>query len=191
MKFTFKKLSIPDVLLIEHERAGDDRGFFSEVYREKEFRDAGIPGPFVQENMSRSAQGVLRGLHFQKPPQAIAKLVRCLRGEIFDVAVDVRDGSPTFGKWVAETLSEDIRRMVYVPEGFAHGFLVLSESADVSYKQTGYYAPALEGGLAWNDPDIGIRWPVKKPNLAPRDDAWPRLRDLKTAFRSVTSVKGS
>lgn len=182
MKFTFTKTAIPDVVLIEHERAGDARGFFQEVFRDKDFREAGIPGPFLQENMSRSGRGVLRGLHFQKTPKALGKLIRCLRGEIFDVAVDCRPGSKTYGKWVGETLSEENCRMLWVPTGFAHGFVVLSASADVSYKQTGYWAPEAEGGLLWNDPDVGVAWPVKDPVLADKDRALPRLRDLGPIF---------
>jgi len=182
MKFTFKKLALPDVLLIEHERAGDARGFFQEVYREKDFAEAGITARFVQENQSRSGRGVLRGLHFQRKPKALAKLVRCLSGSIFDVAVDCRPGSPTFGKWVGETLSDENRRMLYVPEGFAHGFVVTSESADVSYKQTGYWSQEHEAGILWNDPDVAVLWPVEKPQLAEKDRRLPNLKGLADAF---------
>ena len=178
MKFKFTKLAIPDVILIEPEAAGDARGFFSEVFRANVFAEAAVAGPFVQENHSRSAKGVLRGLHFQRPPKPLGKLIRCIRGEIFDVAVDVRKGSPTFGKFVAERLSEENRRMLYVPEGFAHGFQVLSDTADAVYKQTGYWAPECEGGLAWNDPDVAIPWPLAQPTIHPRDAAWPALKAL-------------
>jgi len=182
MKFTFKKLAIPDVLLIEHDRVADARGYFSEVFRENVFAEAGVKASFVQENLSHSTRGVLRGLHFQRAPQALAKVVRCLSGEVFDVAVDCRKGSPTFGKWVGETLSSENRRMLYVPEGFAHGFLVTSETADVSYKQTGYWSHEHEGGILWNDPDVGVRWPIEAPVLAAKDLALPRLKDLNDAI---------
>lgn len=181
MKFIFQRLEIPDLILIEHEAAADGRGFFAEVYREREFAAAGIRGPFVQENHSRSGQGVLRGLHFQAKPHAMAKLVRCVSGEIFDVAVDIRKGSPTYGQWVGVTLSEGNRRMLYMPEGFAHGFVVMSPSADVSYRQTGYYAPEAEAGVLWNDAEIAVRWPVQDPILSAKDANLPRLKDLKHA----------
>lgn len=182
MRFTFKKLEIPEVLLIEHEAAGDDRGFFSEVYREKEFAEAGIRGPFVQDNHSRSERGVLRGLHLQAKPRGVAKIVRCAAGEIFDVAVDLRKGSPTFGKWVGATLSDKNRAMMYIPEGFAHGFAVLSDSADVCYKQTGYYSREHDGGVLWSDPEIGIRWPLAQPKVSEKDARLPRLKELKSEY---------
>ncbi len=153
--------SIPDVVILEPQVFGDARGFFFESFNQKQLEAAlGRPMGFVQDNHSRSGQGVLRGLHYQCPnPQG--KLVRVVQGEIFDVAVDVRRGSPTFGKWESDILSADNKRQLWVPEGFAHGFLVLSETAEVLYKTTGYYQPKDEHCIAWDDPAIGIRWPLQ------------------------------
>ena len=167
---------LPGVLLLEPKRFGDDRGFFMELFHAKRYTEAGIPGPFVQDNFSRSAKGILRGLHFQQP-HAQGKLVQVFAGTVYDVAVDIRRGSPTFGKWVGVELSADNRRQLWVPAGFAHGFCVLSESADFHYKCTELYSPASEHGIAWNDPDLGIPWPVKSPLLSPKDSAAPRLKD--------------
>ena len=167
---------LPGVLLLEPKRFGDDRGFFMELFHEKRYAEAGIPGPFVQDNFSRSAKGILRGLHFQQP-HAQGKLVQVFAGTVYDVAVDIRRGSPTFGRWVGMELSADNRRQLWVPAGFAHGFCVLSESADFHYKCTDFYSPASEHGIAWNDPDLGIPWPVKSPLLSPKDSAAPRLKD--------------
>ncbi|HLM43347.1 MAG TPA: dTDP-4-dehydrorhamnose 3,5-epimerase [Archangium sp.] len=167
---------LPGVLLLEPKRFGDDRGFFMELFHAKRYSEAGIPGPFVQDNFSRSAKGILRGLHFQQP-HAQGKLVQVFAGTVYDVAVDIRRGSPTFGKWVGVELSADNRRQLWVPAGFAHGFCVLSESADFHYKCTELYSPASEHGIAWNDPDLGIPWPVKSPLLSPKDSAAPRLKD--------------
>ncbi len=167
---------LPGVLLLEPKRFGDDRGFFMELFHAKRYSEAGIPGPFVQDNFSRSAKGILRGLHFQQP-HAQGKLVQVFAGAVYDVAVDIRRGSPTFGKWVGVELSADNRRQLWVPAGFAHGFCVLSESADFHYKCTELYSPASEHGIAWNDPDLGIPWPVKSPLLSPKDAAAPRLED--------------
>ncbi len=167
---------LPGVLLLEPKRFGDDRGFFMELFHEKRYAEAGIPGPFVQDNFSRSAKGILRGLHFQQP-HAQGKLVQVFAGAVYDVAVDIRRGSPTFGRWVGVELSADNRRQLWVPPGFAHGFCVLSESADFHYKCTDFYSPASEHGIAWNDPDLGIPWPVKSPLLSPKDSAAPRLKD--------------
>ena len=167
---------LPGVLLLEPKRFGDDRGFFMELFHAKRYTEAGIPGPFVQDNFSRSAKGILRGLHFQQP-HAQGKLVQVFAGTVYDVAVDIRRGSPTFGKWVGVELSADNRRQLWVPAGFAHGFCVLSESADFHYKCTELYSPASEHGIACNDPDLGIPWPVKSPLLSPKDSAAPRLKD--------------
>ena len=167
---------LPGVLLLEPKRFGDDRGFFMELFHEKRYAEAGIPGPFVQDNFSRSAKGILRGLHFQQP-HAQGKLVQVFAGAVYDVAVDIRRGSPTFGRWVGVELSADNRRQLWVPPGFAHGFCVLSESADFHYKCTDFYSPASEHGIAWNDPDLGIPWPVKSPLLSPKDSVAPRLKD--------------
>lgn len=174
MKLT--ETELPGVLLLEPKRFGDDRGFFMEMFHEKRYAEAGIPGPFVQDNFSRSAKGILRGLHFQQP-HAQGKLVQVLSGAVYDVAVDIRRGSPTFGKWVGVELSADNRRQLWVPAGFAHGFCVLSESADFHYKCTDFYSPTSEHGIAWNDPDLGIAWPVTSPLLSPKDLAAPRLKD--------------
>lgn len=162
--------AIPEVLLIEPKIFGDSRGFFFESFNQRAFNEAtGLDVNFVQDNHSRSARGVLRGLHYQlQQPQG--KLVRVVKGSVFDVAVDVRKGSPTFGKWVGTELSENLHHQFWVPAGFAHGFLVLSESADFLYKTTDYYAPQHERCIAWNDPSIGIEWPAGlQPLLSAKD----------------------
>jgi dTDP-4-dehydrorhamnose 3,5-epimerase len=176
------RTSIPDVLVLEPKVFGDARGFFLESFNQKAFGEAtGVTSDFVQDNHSRSTQGVLRGLHYQlKQPQG--KLVRVVRGSVFDVAVDVRHSSATFGKWVGVELSEDNQRQFWVPPGFAHGFLVLSESADFLYKTTDYYAPEHERCIAWNDPAIGIHWPLERlangrPKLSVKDEAGLSLRE--------------
>jgi len=170
------RLAIPDVILIEPKVFGDNRGFFMETYHQEKFREMGIEKPFVQDNHSKSSKGVLRGLHYQLVhPQG--KLVRTIRGEILDVAVDVRKGSPTFGKWVSALLTEENKHQLYVPEGFAHGFLVLSESAEVIYKCTDLYAPQHEYGIRWNDPAIGIDWPISDVQLSEKDKLNPMLAD--------------
>ncbi len=160
---------------------GDERGFFVESYREEWHAQLGIPPRerFVQDNQSRSSRGVLRGMHFQVGA-GVAKLVRCARGRILDVAVDLRVGSPTYGQWDAVELDEESMRALYLPAGFAHGFCVLSEIADVLYKQTAYYDPALDRGIAWNDPDVGIEWPLPVDELivSARDAAAPRLAEI-------------
>jgi dTDP-4-dehydrorhamnose 3,5-epimerase len=169
--------ALPDVKLVEPRVFGDARGFFMESWNDRTLRDAGIDATFVQDNHSRSGQRVLRGLHYQiRHPQG--KLVRVVAGEVFDVAVDMRRSSPTFGRWVGVTLSEHDKRMLWVPAGFAHGFLVLSPSADFLYKTTDYYHPEHERTLLWNDADVGIDWPlVGEPLLAAKDAAGARLRD--------------
>jgi dTDP-4-dehydrorhamnose 3,5-epimerase len=181
MKLTFTPQAIPEVMVVEHERIGDSRGFFAETWREDQFQERGLPR-FVQDNLSRSAKGVLRGLHFQKRPDAIGKLVRCSRGRIFDVAVDIRRGSPTFARYVTVELDEDSGRMLWVPEGFAHGFCVLSESADVQYKVTGTFSPACDCGIRWNDPQIGVPWPIQPPTLSARDQKSPLLAESQDLF---------
>ena len=154
------RLTIPDVVLIEPKVFGDARGFFLESFNQQAFDEAtGTHHQFVQDNHSRSAKGVLRGLHYQLPPHAQGKLVRVVRGTVWDVAVDIRQGSPTFGQWVAEELSEDNHRQLWIPPGFAHGFVVLSETADFLYKTTDYYAPQHERCILWCDRDLDIRWP--------------------------------
>jgi len=166
--------AIPDVLVIEPDVHRDERGFFFETYQADRYRANGIPATFIQDNHSRSVGGTLRGLHLQvRRPQG--KLVRVIVGEVFDVAVDVRRGSPTFGRWVGITLSAENFKQCYVPPGFAHGFCVLSPVAEFEYKCTDLYDPGHELGIAWNDPQIGIAWPVEAPLLSPRDQAQPPL----------------
>ena len=165
-------LAIPDVLLIEPKVFGDERGFFFESFNQQRFNEVtGLDLQFVQDNHSKSAKGVLRGLHYQLPPKAQGKLVRVVAGEVFDVAVDIRKASPTFGQWVGATLSGDNKHQLWIPPGLAHGFLVLSESAEFLYKTTDYYAPELERGIVWNDPDLGIQWPIKSAPLLSGKDA--------------------
>ncbi len=169
------------VLIIEPKVLGDSRGFFLESFSKQRFAEAvGYEVDFVQDNHSRSSRGVLRGLHFQRPPQAQGKLVRVAAGEIFDVAVDVRHSSPTFGRWVGVVLSSDNHRQLWIPAGFAHGFLVLSETADVLYKTDAYYSPADEGSVAWNDPQVGVEWPLESdPLLSDKDRTAPELSGAK------------
>jgi dTDP-4-dehydrorhamnose 3,5-epimerase len=185
MPFQFHKLEIPEVLLVQVSGQPDARGFFRETYRQAEFAARGIPA-FVQDNHSRSIRGVLRGLHYQKHPRAQGKFVAVVCGEIFDVAVDIRTGSPTYARWVAQTLSAENGRMMYIPPGFAHGFCVLSESADVVYKVTAEYAPELERGIIWNDPDIGVTWAQREPIISDRDARLPLLRDADNNFVFTT-----
>lgn len=177
MPFEFQRLNIPDVILIKTITAGDNRGFFKETYQLSAFRDSGIPVSFVQDNYSHSIRGVLRGLHYQKDPDGQGKLVMVVEGEIFDVAVDIRKGSPTYGKWVGEKLSAENGLLIYLPPGFAHGFCVLSETADVLYKVSREYAPHQDRGIVWNDPEIAIDWPLAKPILSPKDSRLPFLKD--------------
>jgi dTDP-4-dehydrorhamnose 3,5-epimerase len=174
---TVRETSLPGLLVIEPRVFEDARGFFLERYHADRYAEAGIPGPFVQANHSRSAQGTLRGLHFQRRhPQG--KLVECLRGRIWDVAVDLRAGSPTLGQWASVDLDEASHRQLWVPPGFAHGFCVLSATADVLYACTDVYHPGDEGGIAWDDPALAIPWPVGAPLLSAKDAEWPRLDDL-------------
>ncbi len=182
MPFTFTRLAIPDVILVEPRVFGDARGFFLETYKHSAFAEAGIPPHFVQTNHSHSTRGVLRGLHYQKLPAAQGKLVMAVRGEIFDVAVDIRRGSPTYGQWVGERLSAANHRLLYIPPGFAHGFCVLSEEADVIYQVTAEYAPEHDRGIRWNDPEIGIAWPIAAPILSPKDATQPLLHEADNNF---------
>ena len=171
---------LPGVLILEPKVFGDARGFFLESFSEKAFREAtGVTLPFVQDNHSRSTKGVLRGLHYQLPPHAQGKLVRVTQGAVFDVAVDLRRSSPTFGQWVGVELSGENHRQCWIPPGFAHGFVVLSDSADFLYKTTDYYAPQVEGAVRWDDPEIAIEWPVLDvpPSLSAKDAIAPRLRE--------------
>ncbi len=181
MRFAAQETELPGVLLITHEFARDGRGFFAETFREEAFSALGLPR-FVQDNHAGSLQGVLRGMHYQIRPAAIAKLVRCLRGRIFDVAVDIRRSSPTYGRWVGVELSENDCRMLYIPEGFAHGYLALTEHCEVLYKTSGYYAPECDRGFRWNDPDVHIAWPIDRPLLSPKDASAPLLRSAENNF---------
>lgn len=170
--------TLPEVLLLKPRVFEDARGFFFESFNRRDWLAAtGIDCRFVQDNHSRSTRGVLRGLHYQLPPTAQAKLVRVVSGEIFDVAVDVRRGSATFGQWVGHRLSAENRLQMWIPEGFAHGFLVLSDVAEFLYKVTEYYAPLQERSIRWDDPDLGIAWPAGAPLLSPKDAGAPLLRD--------------
>ena len=181
MSARMKKIetALPEVFLIEPEVHGDDRGWFFESYRRDKLAGLGIEGEFVQDNHSKSSRGVLRGLHFQLgKPQG--KLIRVVEGEIFDVAVDVRRGSPRYGKWAGAKLTGESKRMMYVPAGFAHGFTVMSETAEIIYKCTDYYAPEEERGVLWSDPAIGIEWPMSgtKPVLSAKDRAYTPLSEI-------------
>ncbi len=180
---TFTPTAIPDVVLVAPKVFRDDRGFFLETYHAERYAAGGIPATFVQDNHSRSSAGILRGLHAQqRQPQG--KLVRAVEGEIFDVAVDIRLGSPTFGQWVGEILSADNFHQLWVPPGFLHGFLVLSPIAQVEYKCTAFYDPADELGVAWDDPEIGIAWPDVTPQLSAKDAVAPRLAAVRDRLPS-------
>jgi dTDP-4-dehydrorhamnose 3,5-epimerase len=178
MPFTFEPTDLPGILVIVPKVFADDRGFLMETFKRSEFEAAGIAAPLVQENHSRSTAGTLRGLHYQRAPKAQGKLVRVVFGAIYDVAVDVRRGSPTFGRWLGIALSADNRKSVFIPPGFAHGFCVTSPAAEVIYKTTEEYAPEHEGGIRWNDPELAISWPVAHPTLSERDKRWPSLATL-------------
>jgi dTDP-4-dehydrorhamnose 3,5-epimerase len=168
---------LPGVVVIEPAVHRDDRGFLTEVWNQRRYDDVGLDDRFVQDNLSSSCRGVLRGLHYQWPA-AQGKLVSVLQGEVFDVAVDIRTGSPAYGQWVGVTLSSDNKHQIYIPPGFAHGFAVLSPTALVLYKCTGYYTPSDEGSIRWDDPAIGIDWPISEPVLATKDAQAPRLADV-------------
>lgn len=182
MPFTFKKLKIPEVILVEPKSFSDERGLFLESFKQSEFTLNGIEVNFVQDNISHSKRNVLRGLHYQKNPYAQAKLVIPLSGEVFDVAVDIRIGSPTFGKWVSEILTEDNHRSLFIPQGFAHGFCVISDEADVLYKVDQEYSAQNERGIIWNDPNLDIKWPVNNPILAKKDLESPNLDNIDNNF---------
>lgn len=175
MKVSHTKL--PGVLVVDPDVFADERGFFLETWAHRRYAEAGLPQTFVQDNLSRSSQGILRGLHLQHP-FGQGKLVQVMEGEVYDVAVDVRVGSPTFGQWVGTTLTGDNHRQVYIPPGFAHGFAVVSEHALFSYKCTEAYHRETELGVIWNDPDIGIEWPLSEPMLSPKDAKFPRLSEI-------------
>jgi dTDP-4-dehydrorhamnose 3,5-epimerase len=183
-KFKFTETSLEGVYIIEPTVFGDERGYFMETYHLGDFKEAGLDINFVQDNQSKSNKGVLRGLHFQyKKPQG--KLVRAIKGEVFDVAVDLRKNSPTYGQWEGVLLSEENKKQFYIPEGFGHGFLVLSEEAEFTYKCTDFYDAEDEGGILWNDPEIGIEWPLDDINeviLSEKDKQWKNLKDTETDF---------
>lgn len=181
--FNFIKTEIDGVLIVEPTLYGDHRGYFMETYKESDFKEAGINCTFLQDNQSKSRKGVLRGLHFQKTyPQA--KLVRVIKGEVYDVAVDLREGSPTFGKYVGVVLSEENKRQFFIPRGFAHGFLVLSDEAEFVYKCDNLYHPEDEGGLLYSDESIGIDWPIKEGLLlSDKDRVYPTLENLDFKFK--------
>ena len=177
MPFEFERLEIGGLVLIRPRVFEDDRGFFLETYRESDFAAAGLADRFVQTNLSRSKRGVLRGLHYQKQPMAQAKLVQVVQGEVYDVVVDLRRDSSTFGRWCATVLSEENRRLLYVPPWCAHGFCVLSDSAQVIYAVAAEYSPELERGVLWSDPALAIAWPVREPVVNARDKSWPPLAE--------------
>ena len=180
-----EQTELAGVVLLEPRRFGDSRGFFAETYNARAYRDAGIECEFVQDNHSLSDKvGTVRGLHFQRPPAAQAKLVRCGRGAIFDVAVDIRVGSPTYGKWVGYELSADNGLQLFIPAGFAHGFMTLKPGSEIVYKCSDYYAPETEGSVRWDDPELGIEWPkTQEPVLSEKDAEAPYLSQIKSPFR--------
>jgi len=182
MPFRFKRLDIPDLILIETQVFDDDRGYFLETYKSSDFRAGGIKDVFVQDNFSHSTRGALRGLHYQNQPWAQAKIIRAIRGEIFDVAVDIRKGSPTYGRWMSVILSDKNFRMLYVPVGFAHGFYVVSDEADIVYKTSAEYCPEADGGILWSDPELNICWPTRSPTVSPKDAVLPLLREADHNF---------
>lgn len=190
MSFNFERLKIPEVVLIDAEVFVDQRGFFAETYKQSSFASKELAVEFVQDNHSRSKHGVLRGLHYQKKPAAQAKLVSAIRGEIFDVALDIRKGSPSYGHWVAAVLSDQNHRLLFIPEGFAHGFVVLSDEADVVYKVTAEYSAENERGIIWSDPRLGIEWPIEDPLLSPRDAQLPTLENADNNFQYPRSESG-
>ena len=181
MNSIFKKLSIPEVILIEPKIFSDKRGFFFENFKEEDFILNGIT-KLIQDNISHSTLGVIRGLHYQKNPKAQAKLVTAITGKIFDVAVDIRKNSPTYGKWVGEILSNENHRSLYIPEGFAHGFSVLSKEADVFYKVSNEYSQENERGIKWNDPTINISWAIEQPIISEKDNLLPLLKKIDNNF---------
>jgi len=177
MKIHTHKTALPDLLTIEIDYLKDKRGFFTEPWNEREFKEAGLDLKFKQEGHSRSVKNVLRGLHYQDMTAPMGKLVRCVVGSVFDVAVDLRIGSPTFGQWEGIELSAENGKLLYVPVGFAHGFLVTSDYAEIIYKMTTYYTPSSEGSIIWNDNDLKVKWPVTSPILSEKDERAPTLKD--------------
>jgi dTDP-4-dehydrorhamnose 3,5-epimerase len=182
MSFIFEPQIIPEVILVKPKTIGDTRGFFKEHYKHSDFMAGGIPDLFIQDNHSRSSKNILRGLHYQKLPKPQAKLVSVIRGKILDVAVDIRQGSPSFGKWLAAELSDENHHQLYVPVGFAHGFAVLSDYADLLYKVTGEYSSEHDRGILWNDPALGIQWGIEQPLLSSKDQGQPLLAQADNNF---------
>lgn len=180
---------LPGVVIVEPKVFGDARGFFLETWQKSRYEAIGISEQFVQDNVSFSTRGVLRGIHYQNP-HAQGKLVSVVQGEVFDVAVDIRVGSPTFGQWAGVLLSGENHRQLWIPPGFAHGFCVVSETVYFSYKCTDVYTPAAEGGISWNDPDIGIEWPISDVELSGKDREYPRLRDISIECLPKISING-
>lgn len=182
MPFEISRLPIPGLSILTPRLFPDDRGFFMETYKESDFVKAGIAERFVQDNHSRSSKGTLRGLHFQRPPYAQAKLVCCTRGRLWDVAVDLRKDSPTFKQWHGVELSEENRVMFFIPAGFAHGFVALEDGTELQYKCSAEYNAQSDGGVRWDDPDLAIDWPIKDVLVSPKDAALPYLKDLQNPF---------
>jgi dTDP-4-dehydrorhamnose 3,5-epimerase len=185
MPFTFQSTALVDAIVIDPKSFADDRGMFRETFKIADFADAGLPTRFAQANLSSSRKGVLRGLHFQTDPMAQGKLVSCVAGAIYDVAVDIRHGSPTFGQWIGEELSMANGRMLWIPAGFAHGFCALEDNSALSYSVTEVFSGAHDGGIAWNDPELGIEWPISDPLLSDKDQELPRLADGDPGFQYV------
>lgn len=182
MSFTFKKLQIPDVVIVTPNIFSDERGWFMEAYKRSDFEKNGISLKFVQDNHSKSAKGVLRGLHYQLNPNAQGKLVKVLKGRIFDVAVDIRKGSPFYGKWIGLELSDKSNQMLWIPHGFAHGFIAMEDETEILYKVTNEYSPEKDRGIIWNDPDVGIKWPIKNPILSEKDSQLPLMKNAENNF---------
>lgn len=182
MSFIFTKLKIPEVILIQTDLYGDNRGFFMEVYKHSEFIKESISDEFVQDSHSMSTKNVLRGLHYQLYPKAQGKIIRCIKGKIFDVAVDIRPSSKNYGKWISVNLSEENHDELFIPAGFAHGFCVLSDRAEILYKQTNEYSLEHERGILWNDPTINIEWPIDSPIIAERDSKFPILQSAENNY---------
>jgi dTDP-4-dehydrorhamnose 3,5-epimerase len=183
VSFSVHATSLPGIVAIDPPFFPDERGFFIESWNARAFAALGLDLTFCQEGHSRSRRGVVRGLHYQAPPAAMGKLIRCTVGRVFDVAVDIRAGSSHFGRWVGVELSADNRRLLYVPAGFAHGFQCLSEAAEVQYKMTAFYTPAAEGAIRWNDPELAIVWPIPQPLVSPRDAAAASFAEYRNAPR--------
>ena len=182
MPFRFSPLSIPEVILIEPKIFPDERGIFFENFKKSDFSFNGIDTKFLQDNFSQSKKNVIRGLHFQIPPKAQAKFVSALKGEILDIAVDIRKNSLTYGKWISQILSENNHKSLYIPEGFAHGFCVLSEEASVLYKVSQEFSLEHDRGINWSDPDLKISWPVEKPIISKKDSGLPFLKNIDSYF---------